>query len=57
MREEKIQTHLMSKIMTGTDPVYRRLVAMTAVDIQCVSSEIRPAPSIIDTSLKSQIIM
>ena len=35
-REEQIQTHLMTKIMTGTDPVYRRLVAMSAVDAQSV---------------------
>ena len=39
VREEKIQTHLMSKIMTCTDPVYRRLVAMKAVDDQCVKED------------------
>ena len=38
-REEKIQIHLMTKVMTRTDPVYRRLVAMTAVDNQCVKED------------------
>ena len=38
-REEQIQTHLMTNIMTGTDPVYRRLVAMKAVDDQCVKED------------------
>ena len=38
-REEKIQKHLMTKVMTGTDPVYRRLVTMKAVDNQCVKED------------------